>query len=113
MYRTVQLVLVAILAVVFGLSALSRRFPDVAWLQLFRVNRPQLSEEQQARMRQRSDIHAGVEMILMGIALPVVYIGGTVMFFNTPTMLGTVLSLGGAVLLIGLGATAIWRNRRT
>src|SRR5213593_2241491 len=69
-YRTAQLVLVAILAVVFGLSALSRRFPHVAWLQVFRYDRPQLSQEHQARMRQRSNIYAGVELILMGIILP-------------------------------------------
>jgi uncharacterized membrane protein len=63
-------------------------------------------------MRQRSNIYAGVELILMGIILPMVYFAGTVMFFNQPTTTGTVLSLGGSVLLIGLGATAIWRNRR-
>jgi hypothetical protein len=113
MYRTVQIVLASIIAVVFGLSALSRRLPHVAWLQLFRFHRPQLSEEQQARMRQHANVHAGVEMILLGIVVPVVYIGGTVMFFNTPTLLGIVLSLGSSVLLIGLGATAIWRNRRS
>jgi len=111
-YRTAQLVLVAILAVVFGLSALSRRFPHVAWLQVFRYDRPQLSQDHQARMRQRSNIYAGVELILMGIILPMVYFVGTVMFFNQPTTTGTVLSLGGSVLLIGLGATAIWHNRR-
>jgi len=63
-------------------------------------------------MRQRSNIYAGVELILMGIILPMVYFAGTVMFFNQPTTTGTVLSLGGSVLLIGLGATAIWRNHR-
>lgn len=112
MYRTVQLVLIAILAVVFGLSALSRRFPHIPWLQAFRYNRPRLSEEHQAQIRQRSNIYAGVELILLGIVVPIVYFGGTVMFFNTPTTTGTVLSLGGSLLLVGLGATAIWRNRR-
>ena len=112
MYRTVQLVLVGFLAVLFGMSALSRRFPDVAWLQVFRYNMPRLSEEQRAKIRQRSNIHAGIELILIGIVLPIVYVVGTVMLFNEPTTTGTVLVLAGSLLLIALGATAIWRNRR-
>jgi hypothetical protein len=106
------MIAVGVLAVVFGLSALSRRFPDVAWLQLFRYNAPRLSEEQRARMRQRANVHGGIEMILLGIGLPMVYLAVSVMFFNSLTTTEVVLVLGGAVLLIGLGITAIVRSRR-
>jgi hypothetical protein len=112
MYRTVQLVLVGFLAVLFGLSALSRRFPHIAWLQLFRYNAPQLSEEQRARMRQRANVHSGIELIFLGIVVPLVYFASTIMMFNEPTLVGSAIALASAVLLIGLGSTAIWRNRR-
>ncbi len=95
----------------FGLSALSRRFPEVAWLQAFRIEN-RLTEEQKARMRRRAQVHAGVEMILVGIALPMGYVVLTVMFMNNFTPLATTLVLAGSVLFIGLGVTAIVRSRR-
>jgi len=112
MYRTVQLVLVGFLAVLFGMSALSRRFPHIAWLQLFRYNAPRLSDEQRANLRQRANVHAGIELILLGIVVPMVYFASTVIMFSEPTVTGTTISLTSALLLIGLGTAAIWRNRR-
>lgn len=112
MYRDVQLVLVGVLAVLFGLSALSRQFPHIAWLQLFRFNAPRLSEEQRAKMRQRANIHAGIELILLGMVVPIGYFATTIMMFNDPTPTGIAIALGSALLLIGLGITAIWRNRK-
>jgi hypothetical protein len=112
MYRTFQLVVVGLLALLFALSGLSRRFPHVAWLQLFRYDRPRLSAEQRAKMRQRANVYAGVELILLGIVVPIAYFALTVMMFNEPTMLGTTLALGSALVLISLGSVAIWTNRR-
>lgn len=111
MNRNVQLVLGGLAAVLFGLSALSRRFPEVAWLQAFRFEN-RLTEQQKARMRRRAQVNAGVEMILVGIALPMGYIIITVMFMNDFTPIATTLVLAGSVLLIGLGITAIARSRR-
>jgi NADH:ubiquinone oxidoreductase subunit K len=112
MYRTVQLVLAGFLALLFGLSALSRRLPHTAWLQLSRYSAPQLSEEQRARMRQRANLHAGIELILLGIVVPMVYFASTVIMFNHPTALGSTIALASAAILVALGITAIWRNRR-
>ena len=103
--------LIGFLALLFGMSALSRRFPHVAWLQLFRYHAPRLSEEQRAKIRQRANIHAGIELILLGIVVPMVYFA-TVMMFNEPTTTGTTIALASALLLIGLGTAAVWRNRR-
>jgi hypothetical protein len=50
--------------------------------------------------------------IPLGIVLPLIYIGGSVMFFNSITTVETALVLVGSLVLITLGATAIWRNRR-
>jgi len=112
MYRTIQLVLVGILAVTLGLAALSRRFPQAGWLQVFRYVKPRLSEEQQGKIRQSANIHAGIELILLGVVLPMVYFASSLMMFTDPTTPGTVLVGAGSVLLIGLGVTAIWRNRQ-
>ncbi len=112
MYRNVQMVLVGIIAIVFALSRLSRRFPQVAWLQVFRYEPPRMSEEQRAKNRQRANVYAGVELILMGIVMPMGYAALTVMFFNSFTPLATTLVLTGSALCIGLGVTAIWRSRR-
>lgn len=109
---TIKLIAAAVLAAVFGLSALSRRFPNVAWLQLFRYEGPQLSEEHKARMRRRANVYAGVELILMSVALPMIYVALTVMMFNEITATAMALVLAGSALCIGLGITAIVRRHR-
>jgi hypothetical protein len=63
-------------------------------------------------MRRRADFYAGAELILMGVALPLLYGAATVMFFNDFTTKGVTLALAGSFLCIGLGVTAIWRSRR-
>jgi len=111
MLRTIELVLGSLLVLVLGLSALSRHFPHVAWLRVFRYDGSRLSEEQRARIRRQANAHAGIEMILMGLALPLLYVFSTVMLFNNFTAGGTVLVLAGSALFIGLGGTAVWRSR--
>jgi hypothetical protein len=112
MYRDIQIVLVSILGVLYGLSALSRRFPHVAWLQPFRFEPARMSEEQRARARRQTNVYAGVELILVGIGLPMAYVAMTVVFFNDISTREMALVLTGSALLIGLGVTAIWRSRR-
>jgi hypothetical protein len=108
----IKLILGGIVAVLFGLSALSRRFPQIAWLQHFYIERPQLSEEQKARMRRRAGILEGTKLILLGIILPMGYILLTVMMFNDITRKGMALVLAGSVVCIALGVTAIVRGFR-
>jgi hypothetical protein len=105
-------VALGVLGAVYGLSALSRRFPRVGWLQAFRFNRPQLSPEHQARMRQRVNVYAGLELIMLGVILPMGYAALTMMTFGEFTTTGNVLVGAGSVLCIGLGLMAIWKNRR-
>ncbi|MBI4500569.1 MAG: hypothetical protein HY700_05350 [Gemmatimonadetes bacterium] len=112
MYRTVEIVALAVLAAVFGLSALSRRYPQAAWLQVFRFEQ-RLSDEERKRIRRRSNIYAGIELILLGLVLPMGYAALTVMFFNEFTPTQTTIVAASSLLCIGLGVTAIWRNRRS
>lgn len=112
MYRDVQLILGGLLIAGYGLSILARRFPDVTWLQPLRFRLPQPSVAQQARMRRRANAHAGIEMILLGICLPLGYVALTVMFFHSFTAMGVVAVLAGSALCIALGISAIRRSRR-
>lgn len=112
MWQVLQVVILTVLAAVFGLSSLSRRYPHVGWLQPFRFNWPQLSEEQRERMRRRANVHAGIQLILLGVAVPIVYVGSSIMMFNDPSVRGLTLSVAIAALLIALGITGVWRNAR-
>lgn len=107
-----QIVAGSILAVLFGLSELSRRFPHVAWLQHFRIPRPQFTKEQRARATRRANVYAGAQLILFGLILPLGYVVLTVMTFNTVRTGTLALVLAGSVLCIVLGITAIVQGGR-
>jgi hypothetical protein len=112
MYRDVQIALLSVLGVLYGLSVLSRRFPHVAWLQLFRFEPPRMSEDQRAKARRQANVYGGVELIMVGIGLPMAYVAMTVMFFNDIAAIEMALVLTASALCIGLGITALWRSRR-
>lgn len=112
MTSTIQLIILALLGAVFGLSALSRRYPHIRWLQAFHIKRPQLSEEQKARMQRRANIHVAIQFVLLGFGVPVVYVASSVMMFNDPSALGLTISGLIGFALIVLGIIAIWSNRR-
>jgi hypothetical protein len=111
MTSTIQLIILVVLGVLFGLSALSRRYPHIAWLQAFHIKWPQLSEEQKARMQRRANIQAGIQFILLGFGVPVVYVGSSVMMFSDPSTLGLAISGIIGFVLIVFGIIAIWNNR--
>jgi hypothetical protein len=112
MWQVVQLLILGVVVAAYGLSALSRRYPHVGWLQLFRFNWPQLSEEHRERMRRRANVHAGIELILLGFAVPIVYVGSSIMMFNDPSARGLTISVAIGALLIALGIAGVWRNAR-
>ena len=112
MTSTIQVIILTLLGTVFGLSALSRRYPHIGWLQAFHIKRPQLSEEQRARMQRRANIHVAIQFILLGFGVPVVYVASSVMMFNDPSTVGLIISGIIGFALNVLGIIAIWRNRR-
>lgn len=107
-----QIVAGTILVALYGLSALSQRYPHVAWLQHFRILLPRFSEKQQARMGRRASLLAGAQLILLGVIFPLGYLVLTVMTFNTPRTGTFALVLAGSVLCIVLGVTAIVQSGR-
>ena len=109
---SVKAILLGLIAVVFVLSRLATRFPDVPWLQHFRLPIRHLSEEEKARQRRRASLMAGMEMILAGLVLPLLYLAAKVMMFNEPTTLGLVIVGGCSLACIGLGIWFIVRSFR-
>lgn len=112
MSERLQIVLGSIVAVVYALSLLSRRFPHVGWLRHFRIPPSRLTEEQQARMRRRANVYAGAQFILLGLVLPLGYLVLTVMTFSTVHTGTLALVVAGSVLCIVLGITAIVQGGR-
>jgi hypothetical protein len=112
MYEKIKLVLLGVLALVYGFSALARRFPDVAWLQRLRYYPPRLSDAERAKIRRRSNINAGVELILVGLVLPMGYVVLTIMLFSDVTRTAMIVVFAGSALCVGLGLTAIWKSLR-
>lgn len=109
---SVKAVLLGFVAVVFVLSRLSYRFPDLDWLQHFRLPIRQFSEVEKTRQRRRSSLMAGMEIILAGMVLPLLYIAAKMMMFNEPTTLGMVIVGACTLACIFFGIWVIVRNFR-
>ena len=106
-----QVALLGVLAIGFGLSRIARSWPDVAWLQAFRLPTVQMTEEEKARRRRAGNRQAGLEIIVAGLALPVLYMISTVMMFNNFKTLPTIIVNACSVLCIALGIWVFVRNR--
>lgn len=105
MWEAVQAALTLIILVVV---ILPDRFPDVEWLQRFRLPKPYLTDEQQRAQIRRANRMAGIEMIFAGIIVPVGAIMLWVMFFREPGTLERLLALiVFPAVLIGLGVRTI------
>jgi hypothetical protein len=107
---TVKAILLGLIAIVFVLNRLSRRLPHVAWLQVFRLPVMQMSEEQRARRRRSGNRMAALEIVVAGLALPVVYFLSTIMFFSEPKVIPTIIVTAFSILCITLGIWLFVRN---
>jgi hypothetical protein len=72
---------------------------------------PQLPEARKAMLRRSSNVRAGVQLILLGIALPFgYYIFSMMMFFSSVGTTEIVFLFAASAVCIALGITAIWRS---
>ena len=108
--ESVKTILMVGISVAFILSRLARWFPDVAWLQVFRLPEIPMSEEQRKRRRRSGNRLAGMEMVLAGIVLPLLYFASTIMFFNELQMLPTIIVMACSIVCITLGIWIFVRN---
>ena len=109
---SVKAILLGVIVIAFGLNRLARAFPDIDWLQNFRLPEIQLSEEEKARRRRHGNRMAGIQMILAGLILPLLYVASKVMMFNEPTTLGLIVVGVCSLASIGFGIWVIARNIR-
>ena len=107
---TVKAILLGLIAVAFGLSRLAGGYPRVGWLQIFRLPERQMSEEEKARRKRAENRRAGLEIILAGFVLPLVYFGLGIVFFTQPSTLEIVVVGLLSVLSIGGGIWVLARN---
>jgi hypothetical protein len=111
MTSTVQLVVLIVLGAIVGLAALARRYPNIGWLRPFHMAQPHLSDEERARIKRRGNVHTGIELILMGLAVPAVYVGSSIMMFSDPGRIGLIISAAIGFGLVMLGLFVIQNNR--
>jgi hypothetical protein len=110
---SVKAILLGLIAAVFVLGRLAHAFPDVAWLQVFRLPVRQMSEEERRRRRRSANRLAGLEMILAGIVLPLLYFASTIMMFSEPKPIPLIIVTVCSVFCIGLGVWIFVRNWRS
>jgi hypothetical protein len=72
---------------------------------------PQLPKERKAKLRRSSNVHAGVQLILLGIALPFGYhILSMMLLFSSVGRTENIFLFIASSVCIGLGITAIVRS---
>lgn len=77
----------------------------------FAAQWPQVPKERKAKLRRRSNVVAGVQFILLGIALPFGYhLLSMMTFFSSVSTIENVVVFAAAGACIALGITAIWRS---
>jgi hypothetical protein len=109
---SVKALLLGLLAIGFVLSRLARAFPHVGWLQFFRLPIMQMSEEQLARRRRSANRLAGLEIVLAGVILPLLYFGSTMLLFSEPKRTPLIIVTICSILCIVLGIWVFVRNLR-
>lgn len=107
---SVKAILLVVIAIAFVMSRLARWFPHVGWLQFFRLPVIKMSEEERTRRRRLGNRMAGLELVLAGLILPLLYFGSTIMFFNDPKPIPTIVVTACSVLCIALGVWVFVRN---
>lgn len=108
---SVKAILVGLLAIAFALFWLARALPQVAWLQVFRLPAIQLNEEQTRRQQRSANRQVGLEIMVAGLALPLLYLVSTVMLFNDLKTLPTIIVTACSALCIATGIWIFVRNR--
>jgi hypothetical protein len=108
--ESVKTVLLGLIAGAIVLGWLAPKFPDIAWLQIFRLPQRQLSPAEQERRRRAGNRHAAIEMMLAGLIVPMLYVVSTVMMFNDFGAVGMVVTSAISLTCFGGGVWLLVRN---
>ena len=107
---SIKTILLGLIAIAFLLSRLAHWFPQVAWLQIFRLPVMQMSAEQREKRQRSGNRMAGLEMVLAGVVLPLLYFGTTIMFFSEPQTIPMIVVIACSALCIAFGIWNFVRN---
>lgn len=108
--ESVKIVLGVAVLVIAALGYAARRYPHVAWLQPFDLQR-HLTPEQRARARQSANVGAAIHIMLLGVIIPIGYFALKVMFLTSPTT-GELVAVGAAsALCFVIGIVGVIHNR--
>jgi hypothetical protein len=107
----VQTILLGLIAIALVLGGLARKFPHVAWLRIFRLPEPAWSEEEKARRKRAGNRKAAIEIVLVGFALPFLYLLSTVVMFQGVETMAMILVGAGSLSCFVLGTWIFLRNR--
>jgi hypothetical protein len=105
-----QLVVVVAFVAIFVLSKAAPGNPRLAWLMKFKLQ-DRRTDEQKRRARRSAQFMGGLQLIALGLALPLVYVGSTVILWgdlSSAFLNGTVAV---AVLMVIAGITVIVKAR--
>ena len=108
---SVKAILLGLIAIAFVLSRLARALPHISWLQVFRLPVIKMSEEERARRQRVANRMAGLEIFVVGLALPLVYVVSSIMFFSDPKPVPMIIVTACSILCFGLGIWIFVRNR--
>lgn len=96
--------------VIMGLSFLARKRPATRWLQAFNFQ-AHLTEGQRGRLRRTQNATAGAQLILLGIIIPIGYLGLEAMFLSSVETSELVVVGLLSVACVSAGIAALARNR--
>ena len=105
-----QLVVVVVFVAIFVLSKLAPGNPRLAWLVKLKPQ-DRRTEEQKRSARRSAQVMGGLQLIALGLALPLVYVGTTIIAWGdlSSTFLNGTLAV--AVLMMIIGITVIVKAR--
>ena len=106
----VKEILMGLTAGILVLSWAAPKYPHVTWLQKFHLRDPR-SDVQKQRARRSGNIMAGLQLIGMGLLIPLGYLVITAMFFSEITTTELLIVGTASLLCIMGGITAIVKAR--
>lgn len=109
--RNVEIVFVVVIFAILFLGWLARRNPHIDWLQRFDLQ-VHFSEDQRESLRRAADVTTGIKFVLLGLAIPLIYVVMTVAFFDEFTTRETLLCAAASTVCIGLGVVSIVKAGR-
>lgn len=112
MFIRVQLLAAVLLALVFLLAELSRRFPQVPWLQPFDEEWEAADRDRRSLRERRAAWQWGLELVALGLALPLGYTAVAVLFLDAFSVIGLAVCGIGAAFACTRGLAIMRRAAR-